>query len=118
MAITIINQRRELTKVEQYLMTLSPSIKTIKDVEDGTKITVKSFIVYEDIKEDETSVNILSILTPDNSVYATNSATFKRAFTDIAEIMDTEETFTIIKTSGTSKNGRPYVNCELDVTSL
>ena len=31
---------REFTEVEQYLMTIAPSIQSVKEVEDGTHITV------------------------------------------------------------------------------
>lgn len=116
--ITIKEQSREFDKVEQYLMTISPAMKSIKDVEDGTKITVAGTLVFEDEKESTGEVvEILSIITPDKEVYSCQSATFKRSLRDISNIMDGQE-FTIIKTSGQTKAGRPYVDCQLDITAI
>ena len=41
---------REFTEVEQYLMTIAPSIQSVKDVEDGTHITVDGVLEFTDIK--------------------------------------------------------------------
>lgn len=116
--IKIKEASRELTEVEQYLMTISPAIESMKDVADGTHIPVSATLNFIDVKEatgEETE--ILSILTPDNKVYSCQSATFKRSIKDIATIMHGKE-FTVIKTSGKTKAGRDYINCLLDVESL
>lgn len=116
--IEIKEQSREFDEVEQYLMTISPAIKSMKDVADGTKITVAGTLTFEDIKESNGEVvEILSILTPDNEVYSCQSATFKRSVRDIANIMHGKE-FTIIKTSGKTKANRDYIDCKLDVDSI
>lgn len=116
--INIKEASRELTKVEKYLMTVAPSIVSMKDVEDGTKITVDATILFEDVDEQTGAINeILSILTPDKEVYSCQSATFKRSVADIQTIMEGQQ-FTIVKTSGTTKAGRAFINCVLDVTSL
>ena len=39
--ITIKATSKEFTEVEQYLMTISPAMKSIKDVKDGTSIKVE-----------------------------------------------------------------------------
>ena len=120
MSITITEKSKELTKPELYLMTLSPSIRTIKDVPDGTKITVKAYVRFEDSKNDDSVVDILSILTPEKEVYSTQSATFKDAFYNIVEcVCDSSTTeFTIVKMSGKSKAGRSFVTCVLDIDSI
>lgn len=115
--ITINSTSKEFDEVQQYLMTVSPAIKSMKDVADGTKITVAGTLEFTDTKDNGESVDILSIITPDDEVFSCQSATFKRSLNDITNIMHGKE-FTIIKTSGTTKAGRPYIDCQLDVASI
>lgn len=115
--INILTEQ-EYTEIEKYLMTVSPSIESMKNLPDGEKIPVKKYMMFEDVKEKTGEVvEILSILTPDNKVYGAQSATVKRSFADIVSIMS-GKTFTIIKTSGKTKAGRDFINCILDVTSI
>lgn len=115
--ITINKTSREFDEVEQYLMTLSPAIKTMKDVADGTKITVAGTLEFTDTKDNGESSDILSIITPSGEVFSCKSPTFKRSLADIANIMHGNE-FTIIKTSGKTKSDRPYIDCQLDIASI
>lgn len=109
---------REFTEVEQYLMTIAPSIQSVKDVEDGTYITVDGVLEFTDIKENTgEAVDVMSIITPDKHVYSCQSATFKRSIRDISNIMKGKQ-FTVIKTSGVTKAGRDFINCVLDTESL
>ena len=116
--INITSTSREFTEVEKYLMTISPAIISMKDVADGTPITVAGTLYFEDVKENTgEAVEVMSIITPDNEVYSCQSATFKRSVKDIATIMGDKE-FTIIKTSGKTKAGRDFINCVLDTSKL
>lgn len=116
--IRIIEQSREFNEVEQYLMTIAPSIISAKDVEDGERITVDGILTFEDVKEATgETVEIMSIITPEKQAYSCQSATFKRSISDISSIMG-DKPFTVIKTSGKTKAGRDYINCVLDVDSL
>lgn len=115
--ITINKTSREFDEVEQYLMTVSPAIKSMKDVADGTKITVAGTLEFTDTKDNGDSVDILSIITPEGEVFSCQSTTFKRSLADIANIMHDKE-FTIIKTSGKTKADRPYIDCQLDISSI
>ena len=117
MAITINSQSKDFTEVEQYLMTLDRGIKSLKDVEDNTSIPVAGYLTFTDEKENGDSVDILSIITPNNEVFSCQSATFKRSFDKITNIMHGKQ-FSIIKVSGTTKAGRPYIDCALDVKSV
>lgn len=117
MAITINTQSKDFTEVEQYLMTLDRGIKSLQDVEDRTSIPVAGYLTFTDEKDNGDSVEILSIITPDNEVFSCQSATFKRSFGDISNILHGKP-FSIIKLSGTSKAGRPYIDCALDVKSV
>ena len=115
--INIISTQ-EYTEIEKYLMTVAPSIESMKNLPDGTKIPVKKYMLFEDVKENTgEAVEILSILTPDNKVYSAQSATVKRSFTDIVTIMG-DKPFTIIKISGKTKANRDFINCILDVESI
>lgn len=116
--IEIKTVSREFTEVEQYLMTIAPSIHSIKDIEDGTHITVDGVLEFTDIKESTGEADdIMSIITPDKQVYCCQSATFKRSIRDISNIMKGKQ-FTVIKTSGVTKAGRDFINCVLDTASL
>lgn len=116
--INVTYTSREFSEVETYLMTIAPSVKSMKDVADGTSIAVAGIMRFEDVDEETGEVdNITSIITPENVVYAFQSATFKRSLTDIANIMHGKP-FSVIKTSGVTKNGRDFINCELDITKL
>lgn len=112
--VEIKSTSRELTKVERYRLTLSPEIKTVQDLDDGTVISVVAFCEFNDVDEASGEVSsLLGILADDGSSYVTQSATFKRSFKDIADIFDDGEQFSIKKISGVTKAGRPYVNCVL-----
>lgn len=116
--VEITSRSREFSKVEEYLMTLSPAIESLKTVADGTSITVNGYLTFTDTKEDSGEiVSLLSIITPDKKVYSCQSATFTRSFNDICNVMG-DEPFAIIKTSANSKAGRPFINCELDINSV
>lgn len=116
--INIKEMSKEFNEVEKYLMTIAPSIISVKDVEDGEHITVDGILMFEDIKEDTgETVEVMSIITPEKHVYSCQSATFKRSVRDISNIMNGKP-FTVIKTSGKTKANRDYINCVLDVENL
>ena len=109
---------REFSDVEKYLMTIAPSIISMKDVPDGTHITIDGILTFEDTKDTTGEIaDILSVITPEKKVYSCQSATFKRSIRDISIIMK-GKSFTIVKTSGKTRAGRDFINCELDVESL
>lgn len=117
MAIIINETSKDFTEVEEYLMTLDKNITSIKDVEDKTVIPVEGYLTFTDEKDSGEDVEILSIITPNKEVFSCQSATFKRSFHDIANILH-DKPFSVIKLSGTSKAGRPYIDCALDVKSV
>lgn len=116
--INIKETSRDFTEVEQYLMTIAPSIKGLKDLEDGTSIKVDGVMIFEDVKDSTGEVvEIVSIITPEKEVYCGQSTTFKRSLKVIQKIMNGKP-FSIIKISGKTKAGRDYINCTLDINSL
>lgn len=108
---TIIKSNKELTKRESYKLTLDPSIKKMKDF-IGVQIDVAAYCLYKDVYKDGKEVEVLSIMDKDGSVCATNSATFKRDFMNIVDLMDGED-YKIEVISGQSKSGREFVTCSL-----
>lgn len=115
--IDIISKSREFDKIETYLMTTSPDITSVKDLDDGEKLTVTGYLFFNDVKPNGETAEIMSIITDEKKVYSCQSATFKRSLQDIANLFDGEP-FTIIKISGETKAGREYVNCVLDTESV
>ena len=114
--ITITNTTKEFTAIEKYLMTTAPTIKTVKTLQDGDVINVAGYLEFVDEKDDGTTVELMSIITTDNDVYSTQSATFKRSIKDIEVIM--QFPFPVKKISGQTKAGRNFVDCVLDIDSL
>lgn len=116
--INIKEMSRDFSEVEQYLMTIAPSIVSVKDLPDETHIVVDGILTFEDVKESTGEVvNVMSIITPDKEVFSCQSATFKRSISDIKNIMG-DKSFTVIKVSGKTKAGRDFINCVLDTKSL
>ncbi len=115
--INILEQSKDFSEVEQYLLTISPNIKSAKDADDGEKITVDGYLIFEDVKDDGTSSEIMSIITPEKKVYSCQSKTFQRTIRDIYNIMKGKP-FTVVKTSGKNKSGRDFINCFLDTDGL
>lgn len=111
--INIKEMSREFTPVEQYCMTVSPEIISMKDLEDGFVIHVNGFLIFEDVKDDGTSVEMLSMIDDNMKAYVAQSDTLRRSFMDIRSIMGDQ--FPLKKISGVSKGGRPYVNCVLSI---
>lgn len=114
--MTITHESRDFTPAEKYLMTKSPSMLIVKKLPDDSTLKVEGFITYEDQNnKDETSF-MMSILGTDingeRAVWTTQSKTFKDSFLDIYSIFEGQE-FSIRKLSGTTANGRGYVNCDL-----
>lgn len=116
--ITITNTSKEYSPVERYLMTVAPNIKTAKTLVDGDVINVAGYLEFVDEKEDGSTAELMSIITTDNEVYSTQSATFKRSIKDIETAMQGCFPFPVMKISGESKAGRKFVDCVLDIESL
>lgn len=115
--IKVTNQTKEFTAIEKYLMTTAPTIKTVKTLQDGDVINVAGYLEFVDEKEDGTTAELMSIITTDNTVFSTQSVTFKRSIKDIEAVMQGFP-FPVKKISGQSKAGRKYVDCVLDIDSL
>lgn len=111
--MNIIKQSRELTAAEIYTMTKSARINKVSESVDST-LEIDAYLLYEDEQEDRIT-EILSILTTDGKVYATNSPTFQREFNDLVTIFElTKEALPPIKiVEGLSKSGRTFYRCDI-----
>ena len=118
----IINKSREFTGKEIYNMTQDSAVMSVKNVEDGAILNVNGFIEFDDADRDGNATHILSLIGADNEtgeivVWACQSATFKRSFSDILDIARdsgidiSNEPIAIQKISGKTNAGRDYVNC-------
>ena len=108
-------------KVQVYRMTKGDSMK-VQELEKGTSLHIDLFAVYEEEKtrkkqdgSAETYTETVLTFTSESGKYGTISQTFIRSFLEIVDIMGSDP-FSIIITGGKTKNGRDYVNCELDCT--
>ena len=111
--INVIRTSKDLNKTQQYFLTLAPNVQKMSD-KAGEIIKVEAWCCYEDVSttkngEEKTST-VLSIKTPDNSVYGTNSMTFIKSFTDMIDFFDGDVNYILVD-SGTSKNGREFIQC-------
>ena len=106
-------------KKQVYRMTKGDSLK-IEGLEKGLSLPIDKYALYIEEKErskqdgstEMYKQNVLTF-TSGNQKFGTISATFIKSFMEIVEIMG-EDPFAIIITGGQSRNGRNYVNCELD----
>ena len=116
----ILETSRDFTAKEIYNMTQDKAVISVKNVPTGTILHVNGYVTFEDTNSKGETFEILSLLgTNDNGeieAWACQSATFKRSFMDIVEIisqsgMKIEDGVDIQKLDGEAKSGRPYVDC-------
>lgn len=113
---TNINQEN---KKEVYRLTKGESLK-VQDMERGTSFPVEKYAVYEEEKTRKKNdgstetykQQVLTFISGEMKI-GTISTTFIKSFMEILDIMGADP-FNIIITGGQSKNGRDFVNCELD----
>ena len=112
----ITEKSKEFTKDELYRMTKSPSVTSVKALEDGTIITPRGWLEFDDENAKGETSYMLSIIGEDafgqETVWTCQSQTFKNNFMDLWILFDGEP-FTLKKISGVTKAGRDYVNCDL-----
>lgn len=104
----------ELNKVEIYKATKQAD-KSVKDLADGSVLKVVGFVEFEEPNKKTGEISeLLSLILEDGECVATQSTTFKDNFFDMWNLFDEDvEVLPIIKISGETKAGRPYVSCKL-----
>lgn len=107
----IIETSKDLTKAEIYLLTKSPLIQTVKN-NVGKVVVVKAWCKYSDVNSRGNEIELLSIVTETNEIFATNSKTFMKAFQDIIDIFGNDSTLPPITfVSGKTKSDKEFVTC-------
>lgn len=108
----ITKTSKELSAQERYFLTMAPNVQKMKDAV-SQEIEIAAWCVYEDTNSKGEEQTILSIATPENEVFATNSVTFTNDFLKMYELFeDAKERVTAIKVvSGKSKNDREFITC-------
>lgn len=108
----IITTSKELNAAQRYALTMSPAVQKMKNVV-GTTITVDAWALYEDTNKDGKEQTILSVLSDNGEIFATNSPTFIDDFREMWELFnecgETVHAITVI--SGKSKNEREFITC-------
>lgn len=97
-----------------YKMTVSAGLNVQKLTEEqkAKSYPVDVYVLYSDVNEKGEEHQILSILSGKDKL-STISQTFIKSFMKIVDLMDGDP-FSILVTGGESKNGRKYVDCDLD----
>lgn len=108
----ILKTSKELTAQERYHLTMSPAVQKMKDAVSQV-IEVKAYCLYKDINSKDEEQTILSIVTPENEVFATNSPTFIEDFQKMQAMFAEcgEEVHAVKVMTGTSKAGREFITC-------
>nr|DAJ64759.1 MAG TPA: ssDNA binding protein [Caudoviricetes sp.] len=113
--MNIIKTSKENMSVKEiYALTKSPKINKMSTAV-GMILPVAAYALYEDTDKDGNTHQILSIMSDDGDVYATNSPTFEREFGDIVAICEQfgEKLDAIEIVEGTAKSGRTFITCSL-----
>ena len=95
-----------------YKLVQSPVRKKLTDIK-GQTIELDKWVLYSEPDKDGKEMSLLALSTVDGTSYCTNSATFFRSFESaVASFAQFGEEFHKIQvTTGTSKNGRDYIDC-------
>lgn len=111
--MNIINKSANVaSSFDLYKLVQSPERKKLTNIK-GQNITLDKWVLYTETNKDGKEMELLALTTADGSAYCTNSATFCRSFESAVEMFAQfgEEFHEILVTTGTSKNGRDYIDC-------
>lgn len=112
----IITKTKNITAGDLYEMTQGPNVRKMADAK-GEILDLISYVIYKDDKGDGSEpMTILSVKTVEGAMYATNSRTFIRNFSDILAMYEKcgEEIPTRYKVGSARSNaGREYLTCSL-----
>ena len=95
-----------------YKLVQSPERKKLTDIK-GQTIELDKWVLYTEPDKDGKEMKLLAMTTVDGLAYCTNSATFCRSFESAVTMFAQfgEEFHKIQVVTGTSKNGRDYIDC-------
>lgn len=95
-----------------YKLVQSPERKKLTDIK-GQTIELDKWVLYTEPDKDGKEMNLMALSTVDGTAYCTNSVTFFHSFESAVATFGQfgEEFHKIQVTTGTSKNGRDYIDC-------
>lgn len=111
--MNIINKSANVVSAfDLYKLVQSPERKKLTDIK-GQSIELDKWVLYTESDKDGKEMTLLALSTVDGTTYCTNSATFCRSFESaVTTFGQFNEEFRVIQvTTGTSKNGRDYIDC-------
>ena len=111
--MTIINKSANVaSSFDLYKLVQSPERKKLTDIK-GQTITLDKWVLYTEPGKDGKEMNLVALTTADGYAYCTNSATFFHSFENAVAMFAQfgEEFHEIQVVTGTSKNGRDYIDC-------
>ena len=112
----IIKKTNNMTAADMYAMTKGPDVRKMADAK-GETLDLLSYVLYKDDKQDGSEpVTVLSVKTVEGGLYATNSKTFIRNFSDILAMFEEcgEEAPTLFRIGSARSNaGREYLTCSV-----
>lgn len=111
--MNIVYQSREMKPAERYEMTAGSGIRKLSDVEG--RLEIDALMIFEREQGDGEIRKILSILTPDKEIFATNSATFIQDVENIIACFDGKIPDALNVVKRTSKKGRTFMAATLDL---
>ena len=111
--MNILRATEGMTKKEIYAMSYNQGIHKMSDHANEI-FQVDKMLLYED-EQDGEMVEILSILTTNGEIWATNSKTFIRDFKRIDEMFEGEDAPELFVYTGVSKNGRDFIGCSVSM---
>lgn len=99
-----------LSKVDQYNLLSCPEVSRM-NLLDGQEVNVLAFAVVEDTDIKTGELKTVVRIKTMSGVYATNSNSFARCFSDILAVFEPSEVQKIAVTHGRSNSGREYLLC-------
>lgn len=111
--MNIINKSANVVSAfDLYKLVQSPERKKLTDIK-GQTIELDKWVLYTEPDKDGKEMNLLALSTVGGTAYCTNSATFCRSFDSAVATFGQfgEEFHKIQVVTGTSKNGRDYIDC-------
>ena len=104
-----------MTLKEVVALTKGNDVQKMSDAV-GEVLDFDKVVIYDDVNSKGEPMQVMAVQTKPGAKYATNSATFIRNYVEIINLFDDsgEEAPTTFKVgSGTSKNGRPFICCDI-----
>ena len=107
----IKNYPAEMDKATKYDLIRNPQMQKLSTAK-GQRLTVKAYMLREEPDANGELKKILSHITKDGDMFATNSPVCIREFEAIIDCLDGDEgEFDIMVLDGVSRNGRHYCTC-------